>query len=69
MVGALYPAAAAEAAVCGTRPVRTMGGCKSVEMAFWLVSRRELPRLGWMSREPPIEGEVMLLALLPRRGR
>lgn len=26
VVGALKPAAAAEAAVCGTRPARTMGG-------------------------------------------
>lgn len=68
VVGALYPDAAAEAAVCGTSPVRTMGGCKSVEMAFWLVSRTVLPLLVWMSKLPPIEGEVTLLAVLPLLG-
>ena len=34
VVGALKPAAAVEAAVCGSKPVRTMGGWRSVEMAF-----------------------------------
>lgn len=32
-VGALKPVV--EVAVCGCKPVRTMGGNKSVEMAFW----------------------------------
>lgn len=69
VVGARYPAAPAEAFVCGTSPVRTMGGCSSVEMAFWLVSRTLLPRRVGMSKLPPIEGEVMmLLAALPLLG-
>lgn len=39
-----------------------------MEMAFWLVSRTEVPLRGCMSRLPPIEGEVMLLAVLPLLG-
>jgi hypothetical protein len=34
VVGALKPAVAAEAWVCGSSPVRTMGGCSKVEMAL-----------------------------------
>lgn len=64
VVGALNPAAAADACVCGNSPVRTIGGWSRVEMAFWLVSRTVDPRR-WMSREPPIE---LIEAVLPRRG-
>lgn len=69
VVGARYPEAAAEAAVCGTSPVRTIGGCSNVDIAFWLVSRTALPLRVGMSKLPPIEGDVMLLAALPRLGR
>ena len=61
---------------CGTSPVRATGGCSSVEMAFWLVSRMVLSRLLCRlkaSKLPPIElvrieFTETTLALLPRRG-
>lgn len=37
-------------------------------MAFWLVSRTVLPLLAWISKLPPMQGDVMLLAVLPRLG-
>lgn len=69
VVGALYPVAAAEACVCGTRPVRTIGGCRRVDMALLLASRTVLPRrLLLMSRLPPIDPMDARLALLPLSG-
>jgi hypothetical protein len=68
VVGALKPAAAAEAWVCGSNPVRTMGGCSKVEMALWPASRTELPRRDLVSRAPPIEPMDAMLAVLPLLG-
>jgi hypothetical protein len=68
VVGGLKPAADADAWVCGSNPVRTIGGCNRVEMALWLVSRTELPRLVLVSKVPPIEPMEAMLAALPLRG-
>lgn len=68
VVGALKPAAAAEACVCGSKPVRTMGGCRREEMALWPASRTVLPRLLLVSRVPPIEPMDATLPALPLRG-
>jgi hypothetical protein len=68
VVGGLKPAADADACVCGSSPVRTMGGCSRVEMALWLVSQTELPRLDLVSKVPPIEPIEAMLAALPLRG-
>lgn len=68
VVGALKPAAAAEAWVCGSSPVRTMGGCSKEEIALWLASRTTLPRLLLVSRVPPIEPMDAMLPALPLRG-
>ena len=46
----------ADAAVCGTRPVRTMGGWSRVEMAFCPDSLMEARRSGReVFRMPPME--------------
>lgn len=68
VVGGLKPATDADAWVCGSNPVRTMGGCSRVEIALWLVSRTELPRLDLVSKVPPIEPIEAMLAALPLRG-
>jgi len=52
-------------AACGRRPVRTMGGWRRVEMAFWPDSTRPWDQFTETSSEPPTEW--MELAVEPRR--
>lgn len=68
VVGALKPAADAVAWVCGRSPVRTIGGCRSDEIALWPASRTALPRLLLVSSVPPIEPIDAMLPALPLRG-
>lgn len=69
VVGALKPAAEAVAWVCGSNPVRTIGGCNSEEMALWPASRTALPRrLRVVPSVPPIEPIDATLPALPLRG-
>lgn len=63
-VGGLW-ALEAGGAVCGRRPVRTMGGCSSVEMAFWPDSKTAFGQLAAASNDPPTEW--MELAVDPLR--
>lgn len=51
-VGALKPPAAAFE--YGKRPVRMMGDCNSVEIAFWVVSVTELREPRLLSKTPPM---------------
>lgn len=53
-------------AVCGTSPVRTIGGCSNVEIAFCPVSSTASAQLpDDVSNDPPMEW--MELAVEPRR--
>ena len=52
-------------AVCGRRPVLTIGGWSSVEIAFWPDSKTALDEFPQLSSVPPIEW--MELAVDPLR--